>query len=816
MAEKVKFRKFVNEEREALALDKVSFDPSTNTLTLYSSFDPTIKEETTIPTTGVEIESGGLSQSGKAADAKVVGDALKNLQNLIGSPLVAETVSEMTDNTKIYVYTGDETGYINGNWYYWNGSAWTSGGVYNSQAYTTDKTLSITDMPADAKSVGDAIDNLDAQLTSIGEEMTDYIDRKAVNGFVYENSILYLASDGEIVGDGVEIVSGGGGGGGSTSVVRLINNNGTTTISTAVGQSVVLDFTFTSIEDEQPTGNGTCRISVNSVAKTIFSLSQGRTTIDVKDYLSTGTNTVEVYVTDVYGVSKRLSYTVTVIDLSISSTFDDSQIYTGDISFKYTPVGAIEKTIHFKIDGVEIGTTVTSASGKQATRVIPFMSHGSHTLEVYATATMDGNSMESNHLLYDIMCVISGNNNVVISSAYQITSATQGEQLSIPYTVYSPTSPTTNIELIVTYVDDGNTVTYSTTPLIVDRTKQYWNTRRYPIGTVTFTIKCGNISRSHVVTVTENDIDVEPVENDLDTFLSSAGRSNSESNPAVWQNNGITTTFNNFNWANNGWIEDNNGDTTLRHNGNANSIINIQPFDSDLKVYGKTIEIEFAIRDVNNRDAVAISCLNSGIGFTITADTVTFTSQQTTMKCSYGDEERIRLSFVIESDSEDRLMSIYLNGIRSAVKQYPSNDVFHQDSPVSITIGSPYCAVDVYTIRSYSTALSTDEISNNYIADMQDIVEKQLVYEENDVYDSNKRVSYEKMRAKMPTMTIIGDLPRQKGDKKTVTIIYEDPDNPQFNFTDANCTIDIQGTSSQWSILRYFIYKIMITFAISN
>lgn len=810
----VKFTKFSNSERDAVALDKVSFDATNNTLTLYSSFDNTIKEQTVIPTSSIDLDTE-LVTHGKAADAKAVGDAIRNAVSMIGSPLVASEISEMTDITKIYVYTGSETGYVNGNWYYYDGTVWVSGGAYNSAVVDTDTTLSIDGKAADAGAVGDAIDGINDDIDAIRDELIGYIDRKAVNGLLYENNFLTLTADGEPVGNSIEIV-GGGGGGGSTSVVRLINNNGTTTISTAVGQSVVLDFTFTSIEDEQPTGNGTCRISVNSVAKTIFSLSQGRTTIDVKDYLSTGTNTVEVYVTDVYGVSKRLSYTVTVIDLSISSTFDDSQIYTGDISFKYTPVGAIEKTIHFKIDGVEIGTTVTSASGKQATKVIPFMSHGSHTLEVYATATMDGNSMESNHLLYDIMCVISGNNNVVISSAYQVTSATQGEQLSIPYTVYSPTSPTTNIELIVTYVDDGNTVTYSTTPLTVDRTKQYWNTRRYPIGTVTFTIKCGNVSRSHVITVTENDIDVEPVENDLDTFLSSAGRSNSESNPAVWQNNGITTTFNNFNWANNGWIEDNNGDTTLRHNGNANSIINIQPFDSDLKVYGKTIEIEFAIRDVNNRDAVAISCLNNGIGFTITADTVTFTSQQTTMKCSYGDEERIRLSFVVESDSEDRLMSIYLNGIRSAVKQYPSNDVFHQDSPVSITIGSPYCAVDVYTIRSYSTALSTDEISNNYIADMQDIVEKQLIYEENDVYDSNKRVSYEKMRVKIPTMTIIGNLPRQKGDKKTVTIVYEDPNNPQFNFTDANCTIDVQGTSSQWSILRYFIYKIMITFAISN
>ena len=51
----------------------------------------------------------------------------------IGSPLIANTVAEMVDKTRVYVYTGTETGYVNGNWYSWDGSAWVSGGTYNSQ-----------------------------------------------------------------------------------------------------------------------------------------------------------------------------------------------------------------------------------------------------------------------------------------------------------------------------------------------------------------------------------------------------------------------------------------------------------------------------------------------------------------------------------------------------------------------------------------------------------------------------------------------------------------------------------------------------------
>ena len=43
-----------------------------------------------------------------------------------GSPLVASSVSEMTDTTRVYVNTTD------GNWYYYNGSNWTIGGTYQS------------------------------------------------------------------------------------------------------------------------------------------------------------------------------------------------------------------------------------------------------------------------------------------------------------------------------------------------------------------------------------------------------------------------------------------------------------------------------------------------------------------------------------------------------------------------------------------------------------------------------------------------------------------------------------------------------------
>ena len=65
------------------------------------------------------------------ANSVDVNNSINNLQNQIsglvsGSPLAASLIEEMTDTTRIYVNTTD------GHWYYYNGSVWTDGGVYQA------------------------------------------------------------------------------------------------------------------------------------------------------------------------------------------------------------------------------------------------------------------------------------------------------------------------------------------------------------------------------------------------------------------------------------------------------------------------------------------------------------------------------------------------------------------------------------------------------------------------------------------------------------------------------------------------------------
>lgn len=74
-----------------------------------------------------------------SVSGETVTDALNALSGEIanlegGAPTPAATVSAMVDTTKIYLYTGSETGYNAGHWYYYSGGQWVDGGQYGEAA----------------------------------------------------------------------------------------------------------------------------------------------------------------------------------------------------------------------------------------------------------------------------------------------------------------------------------------------------------------------------------------------------------------------------------------------------------------------------------------------------------------------------------------------------------------------------------------------------------------------------------------------------------------------------------------------------------
>ena len=82
---------------------------------------------------------------------------VEGIFNALGTPLSANTVAEMTEESAIYVYTGSEPNYEYGYWYYHDGTGWVPGSEYASTALVTDSTLSKEGQAADAKAVSVAL-----------------------------------------------------------------------------------------------------------------------------------------------------------------------------------------------------------------------------------------------------------------------------------------------------------------------------------------------------------------------------------------------------------------------------------------------------------------------------------------------------------------------------------------------------------------------------------------------------------------------------------------------------------------------------------
>lgn len=620
-----------------------------------------------------------------------------------------------------------------------------------------------------------------------------------------ENGYLYMTANGEIVvgpiGPFAGTGGGGGSGGGSVNKAELSVSNTTGWLSKKIssGGDCSISFTWSSIEDEMATGAGIATLRVNGATRMSRSINQGAITLDISRYLSSGSNAVRLTVSDVYNNSRNINFTIDVVELSISSTFDSSAFYQSTITFPYIPVGAVSKTIHFILDGDEIGTVTTSSSGRQQSFLIPAQTHGTHTFEVYFVADIDGEEVSSNTLYYEIMFV-DANGDPVIATKFTRTQIAQYESISIPYTVYDPASITADITLSA-----NNTVVQE---LNVGRSEQVWAYRADTPGSLTLTVACGSTKKNIVLTVTESEIDAKAEENNLALYLSSYGRSNSEANPSTWSYNTISATLSGFNFASDGWQLDNDGVTVLRVAGDARVTIPYQIFKDDFRSTGKTIEIEFATSDVRNYDTPFLSCVSGGRGITLTPQIAVLTSEQSEISMQYKEDEHVRVSFVVEKRSENRLLYIYVNGIMSGVVQYPDNDDFSQVSPVGITIGSDYCTTDIYCIRVYDNDLTRTQMLDNWIADTQNITDMLSRYQRNSVYDEYDNVVIARLPGDLPYMIIeCEELPQSKGDKKTASITYVDPSDPTRSFTATKVQADVQGTSSQYYARKNYKLK---------
>ncbi|KAA2224503.1 CotH kinase family protein [Chryseobacterium sediminis] len=634
-------------------------------------------------------------------------------------------------------------------------------------------------------------------------------DKEVADNFIYPVMFFIKNEDGKIIkqiaysalGEKSESEYGTGGGtGGGNGIVFRAKSEIPASFVKSFGSEVRIVFSWSSIDsvDGSETGGGTASILKGNTILFNKNINQGANDIDITPYILAGDNTITLSITDSYGNNRKLKYDIQTIALALSTTYDKTTINSGPIIFRYIPTGNVEKTIHFKLNGSDLPPVITSINNKELLYEIPAQSHGVHILEVYMTADLSGEIIESNHLFTDIISVVAGNLTPLVSSANNVV-ANQYAPASIEYLVYSPSSNYSDVEILV----DGVKVS----ELLVNRSLQKFIYTFTDSGAHTVTFKCGNVTKNTSVVVTAFDIQVEAETLGLELFLSSRNRSNSEINKNEWKYKNLSCTLTDFDFSTNGWIQDSKGSVALKVSGNARVEIPFKIFDHDFKTGGKTLEFEFSTSDIKNSDSTIFSCKNGNVGFVATSNSFSFSSEQDGTSIFFKEEERIRVSIVVTKVSDQRLVFVYINGIISSLYQYNSLDSFLQQAPQNITIGSSDCNINLYNIRVYNNNLNADQMLSNFIADMDNLVEKVNIYERNKLYDAFGNLSYDKCLQSIPCLTIVGDLPTYKGDKKTIVGEYENAQDPTKSFSYVNASIDVQGTSSQYYPRKNFKIK---------
>ena len=625
------------------------------------------------------------------------------------------------------------------------------------------------------------------------------MDNKIDGGYADADGFLYLTSDGVIVAGPIGPFAGGagGGGGGSNNAVMTFDRTVDWIAKTvAKGSHLEITATWSSLDDEIPTGPGVLTVRVNNLVRLTKNVQQGAISVDMTELLNTGINNVKISVQDVYGNNRVLAFTITAVELSLTSTFDASSPFNSTIRYTYTPTGSGKKTVHFLVDGKETTTDTITNSGKSQVHDIPKQKHGNHTLEVYFDTILNEEPVESNHLYYDLICIEDGNKAIIFAIPYNVKDVDQYDTVVIPWRVYDPENLTVDVEI---YVNDG----LVSSQTAVGRTEQTYSFRANTPGDLKVKFKSGKYEREITLNVIESEIEVEAETTNLVLYLTSAGRSNNEAEHAKWSYDNINVQFNdNFNWVTDGWVHDADGNTVMRLTRGDTITIPYKLFGSDFRTSGKTIEIEFSTHDCGVYDNTIIKTgtdkAETFPNLIVKTNSSTFGSSTSRISYQYKEEEHIRLSFVVYTRTENRLMALYVNGIMSAVIQYADTDTFAQLSPQDLVITAANETIDIYNIRVYDSNLNSEQVLNNWIADTQDGALLRDRYTRNKIFDDYGNITTENLPNDVPYFIFEADeLPTFKGDKKTVAGSFTNREHTSKSFTYSDATADVQGTSSQ-------------------
>lgn len=272
-----------------------------------------------------------------------------------------------------------------------------------------------------------------------------------------------------------------------------------------------------------------------------------------------------------------------------------------------------------------------------------------------------------------------------------------------------------------------------------------------------------------------------------DFVLNPKTRNNTEAHPdtilnAAQGNAPVTAVFRNMGFVNDGWVTDSDGQKCLRiRAGQSLDITGYEPFQALLDAGSRynnqqascTVELDMAVRNVTNEtDPIIRMCsylaadgLPLGLEMKPLEGVFMTRSQRTAGQQDFSWREGVRTHIAINiyynlgaaaaNETQVSYVRVFINGKinrefvfdHSRANEFWQNDAGGNPSSGGIRIGQQEADIDIYGIRIYQKALSSDDIQQDYVSSMPLAADKIRFKDENDLMQDGV-ISYAKAAAK--------------------------------------------------------------------
>lgn len=736
----------------------------------------------------------------------------------IGSlPLTCGEVLFRTDNEGYWQISKD------------GGKSW--GWVLDAEGRKVNARGSGSDTPA-VTSLG-SLTNVDSSADASGEEDV-VLFRSAGSG---EWSLKRLSE-----------IGGGGGQGTIQRNIRIVNNLGSKNLSASKGEPCLLDFTFVSQERYSPdeayedTGErGLLQVSVRGgdnadyvVVRQMYINSGSPVSLDVAEFLSSGANNVMVKVTGevTEATTPAFVYTVTLTSLSLSAdNFRWWTAYAGNVTLPLNIGGNISKVLHVAVSGkgynqsyeVPLGTSIYVETAYNYAVEHPGVS-GVYEISAYVSS-VDG-IIRTRTLSFHVMCVIAGEKVKLVAVNNVLPKVTNWtENALFDYAVYDGEEVTTAAQFVVK--KEGMTVFASNEDSITTSARHTFN---FPMEIetidssefeITAHVLDGETALTDVLTFAVNNSSGYSAMPGAVFYLNPRTRSNRQENRLSVINEMdqsiVAGEWKGMNWGNDGWTTDAGENRVLRLMAGSQVSVGYEPFAREAARTGKTIEIDYRVDNVTDftRPVLTVCGGEDAPGLTVYADEIVMYSQSLKNRDTQGtmvhEGKRIRLALTIlpaaYGNPGFNLCILYVDGVKNREFAYEDNDYFMHEG--RIVIGSDYADIDVYGIRVYDLALTSQGVLRNYINWLPDNTAKKEAVEANDVMDVNgSEIDFENTKDQFNVFVFDNSFPSLANPNKmkgTLEVFF--PDHPEWNVSVSDVEAKGQGTSS----MRYWKWNVRFT-----